>query len=91
VAENVGVCPATLLLLTSFKVIVTDDVATPFATIGLVPEIVELAATAAPAVNTTVPSALTTGVAIDRVLVSAVRELKVHVETPEAFELEQEP
>jgi hypothetical protein len=79
------------LLLISFKVIVTVDVATPLATIGLVPVIVEFAATAAPAVKTTVPSALATGVAIERVFVSAAKEESVQVETPEALEAEHDP
>ena len=91
VAEKVGVCPKTALLLVSFKVTVTADVATPLATTGLVPVIVELAATADPAVKSTVPSALATGVTIDRVLVSDVSELKVQVEIPEALVAEQIP
>ena len=70
---------------------VTVEVATPFATMGPVPVIVELAATAAPAVKTTVPSALETGVAMDSVLFSATREVKVQVATPEASVTEQLP
>ena len=91
VAPNVGVCPETGLLLASLKVIVTVDVAVPFATTGLVPVIVELAAAADPAVKTTVPSALITGVAIDKVLVSAAVDKSVQVETPVAFVTEQDP
>ena len=91
VALKVGVCPETGLLLASLKVILTVDVAVPFATTGLVPVIVELTATADPAVKTTVPSALTTGVAIDNVFVSAVVDDKVQVETPDAFVAEQAP
>jgi hypothetical protein len=91
VAEKVGVCPETLLLFVSLRVMVTVEVATPFANIGPEPVIVEVAATAAPAVKTTVPSALTTGVAIDRVLVSAFKEETVHVEIPEAFVTEHDP
>ena len=91
VAEKVGVCPTTVLLLASFKVTVTVDVATPLATTGLVPVIVELAATADPAVKTTVPSILTTGVTIESVFVSAASELKVQVEIPEALVAEQLP
>ena len=71
--------------------IVTVDVAVPFAVTGLVPVIVELTATVEPAVKTTVPSAFTTGVAIDNVFVSAVVEAKVQVDTPEAFVTEQAP
>ena len=85
VAEKVGVCPATKLLLISLRVIVTAEVATPLATTGPVPVIVELAATAAPAVKMTVPSALATGVTIESVFVSAASELKVQIEIPEAF------
>ena len=81
--------PATELLEASFRVIVTVEEAVPSARTGVVPEIVELAATADPAVNVTVPSALTNGVAIESVLTSATDELNVHVETPEAFDEEQ--
>ena len=91
VALKVGVWPGTGLLLASLRVIVTVDVAVPFAKTGLVPVIVELAATADPAVKTTVPSAFTTGVAIDNVLVSGVVDARVQVETPEAFVTEQAP
>ena len=91
VALKVGVWPETGLLLESLKVIVTVEVAVPFATIGLVPVIVELTATADPAVKTTLPSAFTTGVATDNILVSAVVEAKVQVDTPDAFEAEQAP
>jgi hypothetical protein len=91
VAEKVGVCPETVLLLISLRVTVTVDVATPLAITGLVPVIEEFAATAAPAVNTTVPSAFTTGVAIDNVLVSAVKEESKQVETPDALVTEHNP
>lgn len=82
VAVNVGTIPETALLEASFKVIVIVEEAVPSARTGVVPEIVEFAATADPAVNVTVPSDLTNGVAIDSVLTSATDELKVHVETP---------
>jgi hypothetical protein len=78
-------------LVISLRVTVTVEVATPSATTGVVPVMVELAATAAPAVKTTVPSALETGVTIDNVLVSAFEELRVHVAVPEAFVTEQDP
>jgi hypothetical protein len=68
---------------------VTVEVAVPLATIDVIPVMVEFAATAAPDVKVTVPSALITGVAIERVFTSAVREARVQVETPEAFETEQ--
>ena len=91
VAETVGVTPETKLLLPSLRVTVTAEVATPLATTGPVPVMVEFKATAAPAVKITVPSVFETGVTIERVLVSAVNEFKVQVETPEAFEREQVP
>jgi hypothetical protein len=85
------VLPGTTLLLTSFRVMVILEVATPSATTGDVPMIFELAATAAPAVKTTAPPALTTGVTIDNVLDSALVDLRVQVEIPEAFETEHAP
>ncbi len=83
--------PLTRLLFTSLSVMVTVEVAIPSARTGPVPEIVEVAATGEPGVKTTVPPIFTTGVAIERVLVSALRDLKVHVETPEASEELQVP
>jgi hypothetical protein len=70
---------------------VTVDVADPSATTVEVPEMDELAATGVPATKLTVPPALTTGVAMESVFVSATVELKVQVETPEAFEAEHTP
>ena len=61
---------------------VTVEVAEPSATTGPVPVIVEVATAGEPAVNVTVPSAFTIGVAIDNVLISAFVETKVHVEIP---------
>jgi hypothetical protein len=77
------------LFRASFKVMLTLEVATPLATTGLVPVIVELAASAAPAVKTTDPSAFATGVKRERILVSAVKDLRVQVAAPEAFVTEQ--
>src|SRR5438132_470505 len=85
VAEKVGVTPETGLLEASFRVMVTVEVATPFATTGLVPVIVELAAAAGPAVKVTVPPLCTTGVAMESVLTSAFVDASVHVDTPDAF------
>ncbi len=79
------------LLEVSLRVIVIVDVATPSASTGVVPLIEEFAAEAAAEVNTTVPSALETGVIRERVFVSAVVELKVQVEAPERFVAEQMP
>jgi hypothetical protein len=72
-------------------VIVTVDVAIPLAITGPVPVIVEFAATAAPAVNTTDPSAFTIGVAMERVFVSATSEVRLQVATPAASVTEQDP
>lgn len=69
----------------------TVDVADPSATTGVVPVMLEFAATGVPAVKVTVPSAFTTGVAIESVLTSALSELNVHVEAPVASEAEQAP
>lgn len=71
--------------------IVTVEVALPFATTGPVPTIVEFAATGDPAVKITVPSDLETGVAMARVFDSAFKDESVQVETPEAFVTEQDP
>ena len=65
------------------------EVATPSAITGDVPVILELAATAAPAVKTTELPVFTTGVEIARILVSAVVDFRVQIETPEASEAEQ--
>ena len=91
VALKVGTTPLTLLLYKSLRVIVTVEKAVPLAVTGPVPVIVELAATALPALKITVPSALITGVAIERVLVSAFVEASVQVETPEALVALQDP
>jgi hypothetical protein len=89
VAPKVGTVPETGLFEASFKVMVTVDVEVPSATTGVVPVILEFAATAAPAVKTTVPPALTTGVAIERVFDSALVEVNVQVDTPLASLEEQ--
>jgi hypothetical protein len=70
---------------------VTVDVAAPSATTEPEPVIVEFVATAAPAENITVPSALATGVTIESVLVSAFSELKVQIAIPEALVTEHAP
>lgn len=84
-APKVGVRPSTGLLFASLSVIVTVEVARPSATTGLVPVIVELAATGVPAVKVTAPSDFTTGVAIARVLISALVDVNVQVASPLAF------
>src|ERR1041384_889133 len=67
------------------------DVAVPFAATGLVPVMVELAATAPPALKVTDPSVFATGVRIDSVLISAVVDARVQVETPAPLVAEQAP
>ena len=91
VALKVGVEPLTGLLLASISVIVTVEVAEPFATTGPDPVIEELVATADPDVKVTVPPDLLTGVRIERVLTSAFAEARVQVEMPEESEAEQAP
>ena len=88
---SIGVNPATGLLLISFKVMVTVDVAEPLAMTGPEPVIDEFAATAPPAMKSTVPSVLDTGVIIERVFVSDLKEAIVQVETPEASLNEHSP
>jgi hypothetical protein len=89
VALKVGVCPAIGLLSASRRVIMTVEVSTPSARTGPVPIMLEFAGSAAPAVNTTVPPVLETGVKIERVFVSAIPDCIVQVETPEALVTEQ--
>lgn len=91
VAAKVGVSFGTGFMKASIKVMVMLEVAAPSATTGPVPVMLEFAATAGPAMNVTVPSAFTTGVAIARVLLSALVEERVQVETPEALVAEQAP
>lgn len=79
----------TAAFVLSFKVIVTVDVATPFARTGPVAEIDELATEGEPEAKITVPPAFTNGVAIERVFVSGVVEVIVHVEIPLTSEAEQ--
>ena len=88
-AKNAGDCPETGFRFASLRVMVMVEVSVLLATTGPEPVIVEFAATATPAEKRTVPPDLTTGVAIDKVLVSAVREARVQVEIPEALVTEQ--
>lgn len=73
----------------SLSVTVTVLVATPSATTGPVPVIVEVAATGEPATKVTLPSVLFTGDVMARVFISAVVEASVQVETPDASVTEQ--
>lgn len=75
----------------SLSEIVTVEVDIPSATTGPVPDMSEFAATAAPAVKLTVPPTLETGVSIESVFISALSELRVHVEAPVPSETEHEP
>lgn len=76
-------------MFASRKETVIVEAATLSATIGPVPVTLEFAATAGPAVKTTVPSAFATGETMESVFVSALVDLIVQVETPEAFVTEQ--
>jgi hypothetical protein len=91
VALKVGTRPETGELLTSFRVIETVDVATPLATTGPVPVMVEFAATTETGVKITVPSDFENGETRERVFVSAVPDLRVQVEIPETPVMEQAP
>ena len=86
-----GVIPAKGTFATSFKVIVTVEVAIPFAVIDVVPVMLEFAAVAAVLAKVTVPPATLTGVSKFNCFISARVEAKVQVETPEALVLEQIP
>ena len=69
----------------------TTEEEIPLATTGVVPLIVEVTLLGESGVKTTVPSGLTTGVAIDRVLVSAFVDFNVQVDTPSELVAEQTP
>ena len=81
--------PITGLEFVSIKVIVIVDVEDPSARTDPVPVIDELAAVATPATKDTVPPLSLMGVAIESVFVSALVEVIVQVETPEALVGEQ--
>ncbi len=85
VAVKVGVIPETLFKFVSLKVIETVEVETPSGGTGPTPLMSELVAIGVPATNSTVPSDLKNGVAILRVLISALVDLSVQVEIPLAF------
>ncbi len=67
------------------------ELATPSATTGLVPVIVELAATGVPPIKIAVPPTLTTGVSSLSVLTSALVDLRVQVDNPAPLVTEQAP
>lgn len=91
VAAKVGVSPDTGLLKASRRVIVIVEVATPLATILLVPVMFEFAATGVPAVKVTVPSVLLTGAVMASVFTSAVSDERVQVDKPELSVAEHAP
>ena len=88
-AEKVGTSPTTGFIFMSFRLMVTVEVVDPSAMTGPEPVIDELAATAAPEVKVTFPSLFETGVTIERILISAFRELKAQIDTPEESVTEQ--
>lgn len=90
-ASKVGVSPATGLLCVSIKVIVMVEVVDPSAVTGPLPVIDEFAAMAPPETKETVPPVFEIGDVMESVFASAVLELRVQVEIPEAFEAEQVP
>ena len=65
------------------------EVDTPSATTGVVPVMLELAATGGPAIKITTFPVFDTGVKSCRVLLSATSELSVQVDIPMASETEQ--
>jgi hypothetical protein len=87
VAVKVGVKPATPLLVPSRRVIVTVEVATPSAITGVVPVIVEFAATGAPmtVLKVTLLPALMKGVAREIFFTPAAIDFTVQVEVPVKF------
>src|SRR5690348_4557594 len=82
VAVNAGVTPGTRLLFTSLSVIVTVENETPLANTGLVPLMLELPATGAPATKVTVPPILSKGEIRRRVFTSAEAEVRAQVTFP---------
>ncbi len=90
-AVKVGTIATTGAFAESLSVIVTVDVATPFAVMVDVPEMEEFAATAEPDWNVTVPPVLVTGVLIESVFTSAVVDARVQVDVPAAVVDEHVP
>jgi hypothetical protein len=88
---KIGLSPEIGLLKSSRKVIEIAEVETPSALTGVVPRMVEVVALGLPGIKTTRPSAFATGVAMERVLLSALVDESVQVETPEAFPAEHIP
>lgn len=91
VAVKFGMTPLTPTLAPSRKVIVMVEVATPSATTGPEPLMLEFAATTDPGPKITVPPLTATGIKRERVFVSAVVEPKLQVDVPVASLEEQAP
>ena len=90
-ALKIGLTPEIGLLNSSKIVMEMTEEETLLATTGVVPLIVVVTLLGDPGVKTTVPSALITGVAIERVFVSALVDFNVQVDTPSELEEEQRP
>ena len=84
VAPKVGTTPETVLELASLSVIVISEVEVPSGLTGLVPAIVEFVAVATSATKLIPLPDFTTGVKICGILLSALVDLSVQVEFPEA-------
>jgi hypothetical protein len=91
VAENEGVIPGMATFEESFSTMVTIEAALPFAVTELVPVMLEKAANAEPAANTTLPPVMLIGDEIASTLLSGVSDASVQVEIPDAFEEEHAP
>ena len=91
VALKIGETPEIGLLKASLIVIEIAEFEIPSALTGVVPEMVVVVLLGLPGLKTTVPSALETGVTIERVLVSALFEARVQVATPKALVTEHDP
>ena len=91
VALKIGTIPTIGLRKASFKAMVINETETPSALTGEVPEISELAGSAAPAMKVVVVPVFVTGAVIAKVLTSAFFEARVQVDIPEVFEELQTP
>ena len=91
VALNVGTTPRTGFMFASKRAIETVEASTPSAAWGVVPEMVEFAAVAAPAKKNAGPPDTVTGDVRRSVLISARVDLIVQTEAPEADEAVHAP
>ena len=90
VAEKVGTVPFTGFELASNKVTVMVDAVIPSDSTGPEPVMVLVVIDAEPWVKVTVPPVDAPGVTMARVLTSALVELKVQVDTPDAEDEEHD-